>query len=952
MSNTNGPANVNNQSAGVENGRKRKWTTQMMKTWVATNPSCTAPEIYHRDPKAAARAEKKKRRKIEEETRAPTYRDYREAQPALQNPDAFRLNLPEEFSGFSREAYIPAYTRAWDGSAMPPPPEAYGAVEYPATSGTSGANMHILDALIPFEEEKRSTWAWSTIALEHELESASWSSPEGSERELSQGPTSAYAEAGFAATAMGRTGSSDGRVRDEFGARKLSIHDEKTEDGGGDIAMDLTEDGANTPCDSNERCSRPGINSNPGPTSEGEQDGATQEIREFGQEGPSSSAPANATQRLPPPRGADEPDGGEAGQRSTGKDRSGLELDAEQEPTDAHLGPTSTVEEEGSSESESNSTQERIERTQDRRDAQNSTSAGQLERSGHASEGPSDGENVGTMASEFNAGWRRYGPQGEDICDYVPHFSDSPKIRWPTGVRTLAPYIPTGDQRRGMKNKLKWDQIYTTTAARKFKSSRDRPDICVHATFTTQAEAVKLIRQCMAKGLPLVFDDYPDSLRWACASSTVDDDPFMDPVRWSDDEVEGVVGANLLSPRDFQDAAVREKEELAPYITATLLEFHTWLKLPGVVRCILDLTCGFPQSDDLTNRIADNVVQSVSQTYGNKYSGHSTVAADMMKTQDWFLLHTSGFLTFGHMDASGMATSAQIRGAGMKQWIIYKATKTPAPKPTDTRRAREKAMDALVTRLHELIEAASDERLEPKKRKSKDWQVDGCIIELRPGMKYFQPSGTVHAAYTPVPTAAAGKHFFTYDDLHRVEVSRRIQAKYPGTTNHNHTCGVQLMLISMAASIPIKAMGGRVFFRKPSIAMALMLTRPYDYIRDPSDNVDEDGEIAAVDEEDGEEQMAKRLRSPTWARDPFERLAHTVALRILNACKVKYPGDRKRQQPGREYIFEGESWEDPGPTIDMRKVTYDLIDTHVDDLSDGSGEDDSSDSDLTDLEDL
>lgn len=101
------------------------------------------------------------------------------------------------------------------------------------------------------------------------------------------------------------------------------------------------------------------------------------------------------------------------------------------------------------------------------------------------------------------------------------------------------------------------DQIYTTTAARKFKSSRDRPDICVHATFTTQAEAVKLIRQCMAKGLPLVFDDYPDSLRWACASSTVDDDPFMDPVRWSDDEVEGVVGANLLSPRDFQGKSYR-----------------------------------------------------------------------------------------------------------------------------------------------------------------------------------------------------------------------------------------------------------------------------------------------------------------------------------------------------------------------------------------------------------
>ncbi|KAL1671980.1 hypothetical protein EV122DRAFT_284393 [Schizophyllum commune] len=472
--------------------------------------------------------------------------------------------------------------------------------------------------------------------------------------------------------------------------------------------------------------------------------------------------------------------------------------------------------------------------------------------------------------------------------------------------------------------------------------------------FTTEAAATKHIRECMAKGVPLVFDDYPDSLRWAYPARTVDEDPFMVPMRWSDDDVQGVVGACLDTPRDFQDAEVREGEELAPYITATLLDFHSWLKKPGVVRCILDLTCGFPQSDELTNRIADNVVQSVSQTYGNKYSGHYTIAADMMKTQDWFLLHTSGFLTFGHIDASGMATSAQIRGAGMKEWIIYKATKTPAPKPSDTRHQREKATDALVTRIYDLIQAASQERIEPEKRKGRDWEVDGCIIELRPGMKYFQPSGTVHGAYTPIPTAAAGKHFFTYDDLHRVELSRRIQVKYPETTNHNHNCGVQLMLISMAAAIPMKAKGGRVFYRKPSIAMALMLTRPYDYIRNPRDDAGEDGEMAEAEDPDGELHMTERLRSSTWAKKgtAFDRLAHTVAMRILNACKVKYPGDKKRRQPGREYIFEGKSWEDLGPAIDMRAVTYDLVKTHVDDLAVGNGAQESSDSDLTDLEDL
>ena len=66
----------------------------------------------------------------------------------------------------------------------------------------------------------------------------------------------------------------------------------------------------------------------------------------------------------------------------------------------------------------------------------------------------------------------------------------------------------------------------------------------------------------------------------------------------------------------------------------------------------------------------------------------------------------------------------------------------------------------------------------------------------------------MHAAYTPVPTAAAGKHCFTYDDLHRVEVARRVQMQKKGVTNHNHNCAVQLMLISMAAAIPARAKSG------------------------------------------------------------------------------------------------------------------------------------------------
>ncbi|KAI4516980.1 hypothetical protein K525DRAFT_252028 [Schizophyllum commune Loenen D] len=580
---------------------------------------------------------------------------------------------------------------------------------------------------------------------------------------------------------------------------------------------------------------------------------------------------------------------------------------------------------------------------------------------------------------DFNVGWRRFGPRGQDITGYVPRFPDAPTVNWPGDLVTGAPYLP--DERRGKaaKNKLEWDFKFVKTAARTLKSSRDRPDLCVHATFTNERDAVELIKKCTATGMPLVFDEFPDSLKWAHGSETFEDDPFMDPIRWSADPVDGVVGANLKTPRDFQDAAIRELKPLHPYVTANLLEFRTWLKMPGKASGPLSIFCTL--TDVLRSRIADNVVESCSQSYGNKYEGHFAVVADMLRTHDWFLLHTAGFLTFGHIDASGMATSAQIRGGGMKEWIVFRSSRMPKPKPGDSREQRRLIQSQLVRRVGDLITAASTDSLEaPVRQDEDDWFVDGCIIELRPGMKYYQPAGTVHAAYTPVPTAAAGMHYFTYDDLHRMEVSRRVQRTKVGITNHNHNCGVQLMLITMAAALPMRAASGQTFRRKPMIALALMLTRPQDYIPppDPLHPVNavrghrkkRKGRTSTPTAEEREKLKAKlkemraenaerrdefnltqKLRSERWAEDgtAFDRLAYTVAMRILIACKTKYPGDARAEIPGPEYILEGEHWEDPGPKLDIESITDDLAATHVDDIVQEES-DEGSDSDLTDLD--
>ena len=79
----------------------------------------------------------------------------------------------------------------------------------------------------------------------------------------------------------------------------------------------------------------------------------------------------------------------------------------------------------------------------------------------------------------------------------------------------------------------------------------------------------------------------------------------------------------------------------------------------------------------------------------------------------------------------------------------------------------------------------------------------------------YQPSGTVSATYTPVPTATAGKRFFTYGDLHRVELFRRAQCWKGGLKRNQHNCGVQLTLMAMAANLPSRTANAEGEFYQP-----------------------------------------------------------------------------------------------------------------------------------------
>ncbi|KAI5887834.1 uncharacterized protein SCHCODRAFT_02514241 [Schizophyllum commune H4-8] len=159
------------------------------------------------------------------------------------------------------------------------------------------------------------------------------------------------------------------------------------------------------------------------------------------------------------------------------------------------------------------------------------------------------------------------------------------------------------------------------------------------------------------------------------------------------------------------------------------------------------------------------------------------------------------------------------------------------------------------------------------------------------------------------------------------------------------------------------------------IALALMLTRPADYIAPIEPLHDLSGIREEQQEDEDEEQfkerrkakerlrrenqerrdeveMTERLRSKRWADNgsAFERLAYMVAVRILHACAGRYKDDEKVELPGPEYIMEGARWDDPGLPLELGMYLKELLETHVDilwkgRLKQGGAGSDSEDSD-------
>ena len=81
--------------------------------------------------------------------------------------------------------------------------------------------------------------------------------------------------------------------------------------------------------------------------------------------------------------------------------------------------------------------------------------------------------------------------------------------------------------------------------------------------------------------------------------------------------------------------------------------------------------------------------------------------------------------------------------------------------------------------------------------------------EVHIAIARIQAPGKGHIVYTPLATVTKGGHLYNYGSLHHSEFNRSFEKITRRlATNHDHF-GVPLMLIHMAAALPLRVKEGR-----------------------------------------------------------------------------------------------------------------------------------------------
>ncbi|KAL1711649.1 hypothetical protein EV715DRAFT_268423 [Schizophyllum commune] len=505
-----------------------------------------------------------------------------------------------------------------------------------------------------------------------------------------------------------------------------------------------------------------------------------------------------------------------------------------------------------------------------------------------------------------------------DLSSGATNLWASPEIDWACGVKTRYPRLTNVS--------FDFDEAQVEAMSR-YPNARDCPDMVVFVPYDPEdpSPAVRATIEAQANGKMVVVEGAGK----ICKASDDVQDPAMNLRYLSCEAGRGVVGAALdielqahdmearmnLSPLpeadpDPDDALYDDKviegtaaedeiagrevpEPFEPYVNRTIRQFVENVNSDKHIQAILDIPGGFPDEDVINKRALIPIsylssghleTSTISLALGN--ADYQFRPADLAATASWYLLHQAGFLTHGHIDASGLGTTFEIRGPGAKLWLV--------------------------------LEFDGGRKLR------------GCVIVVREGDRIVQPPGKGHIVYTPLPSVTAGKHFVNWGSLHHGEVGRAFEMLTNRcATNHDHAY-MQLMLIFMAASLPARVKEGREFYKKPLIAMCLMVLWPRRYIHHGSIQ-DRVGKL----NDDAAQQFLVRLRDPDgdWVRGNVDRLAQLVCLavmeelvpnRFLEELSSSKAGLPKLPDitPIREwYLFldtkDHSEWQAPGPKVNL-----------------------------------
>ncbi|KAF8056078.1 hypothetical protein FPV67DRAFT_1678618 [Lyophyllum atratum] len=254
-----------------------------------------------------------------------------------------------------------------------------------------------------------------------------------------------------------------------------------------------------------------------------------------------------------------------------------------------------------------------------------------------------------------------------------------------------------------------------------------------------------------------------------------------------------------------------------------------------------------------------------------------TVPQNIYDNRSWLLAHTAGFLTYPHRDAGGLCTYIK----GNKMWLVYRSGGYLGVK-------NRKELEIQ----HEKFEDKEGGPGEPSGFAIEhDEQCEAAVIHAQPNSIVIMPPGVFHAVYTPIRNVAKGGHLFIYDALHLTEAARASdheRAKFVTNTEH---ISVSRTLARMAVAL-IRLSSGMTFYRKPIIALCLMVKCPKRYAPNGSSSAH------SKHPED-----AKELKDSVTVVDAL--------IKGLNLKPYLRAG-------GPDYLFEGDAnWMDPGPAIDI-----------------------------------